>query len=330
MKFLVLGLGSIGRRHASILKEFGHEVYGYNRGEARRKFAEAELDLPMYADLDQALESEAWDMVLVCTPNSLHVEHALAVVRRGLGLFIEKPLSHDMAGVNELVGMVREKNIFTHIGSNMRHHAGVMSVKEACDSGQLGRILSAQLWGGMYLPDWHPGEEYRNMYSARKDMGGGAVLDFIHELDLARWFFGDPEAVVAMTANTGWLGIDTEETVDAVLRYPSGVLVNVHLDYLHLPSQRGIRIMGEKGSACWDLAQEKVEFFDLETRRQQEIVYPENRAKPEMYVRQLGYVIDRLQAGEPSDCDLEAGVSALRLALDIKRSSSESRFIYSG
>ena len=79
----------------------------------------------------------------------------------------------------------------------MRFHRGPIKVKQLLNDEVIGRPVSAHLWVSSYLPSWHPTEDYREMYSAKKELGGGVVMDSIHEIDLTHWLFGKPDVCAA-------------------------------------------------------------------------------------------------------------------------------------
>ena len=326
MRFVVIGCGSIGKRHIGNLLVLGHEVAGYNRGEVRRVEALDRFGIPVYDDLDVMLDEFPADAAVIATPQALHMEHSLTATQKGLHLFIEKPLSGSLEGLDMLEREVKSRGLITHIGCNMRFHFGPSTVRDRMENGFVGRPLWAFFWGGMHLPDWHPDEDYRTMYSAKVATGGGAVLDFIHELDLLLWMFGEPKRVAALTAQSGWLEIETEDMADAVLGYPDGLQVNVHLDYLQRPFQRGIRVVGDRGWVQWDLAREYVEWFVHEGGKVQGTSYPDGYEHNDMYVEQLRYFQRCIEDGVTSTSDLAAGRKALELALRIKASSDTNSF----
>ena len=313
MRFAVIGCGSIGRRHIGNLLDLGCEVVAYNRGAERREAAARDFGIVTYADRDAMLRGSGADMAVVCSPNSCHLDDMRAVVAAGCHLFIEKPLAVDEAGLREIDSSIRCRNLFTHVGSNMRFHHGPATVRTLLEEGRIGRPLWAQLWGRMYLPDWHPAEDHRQMYSAQKALGGGAALDFIHEIDLALWLFGLPQRIAGMMGNTGHLRIETEEVADILLGYDGGFQANIHVDYLEKPFQRGIRVLGETGWLVWDLSNGRVTHYSYETERHTDFVEPQGYSKNAMYVAQFEYVIARLTDSLPSESDFRAGWNALRV-----------------
>lgn len=326
MRFIIIGCGSIGKRHIENLISLGHEVAAYNRGAVRRGEVAQRFGIQVFGDLDMALEVWDAEAAIIATPQTLHVEHALIAARRGMHLFIEKPVAHCLDGLSELKTEVAARNLITHVGANMRFHFGPATVRRHIQDGSIGRPLWAFIWAGMHLPDWHPEEDYRQMYSAKKDMGGGAVLDFIHELDLLRWLFGEPERLTAMTRQSGWLDIETEDVVDVLLAYPEGLQVNMHMDYLQRPFQRGIRVMGDKGWVEWDLAAQQVECFEHASGRRNIYPYPNGYGHNDMYVEQMHYFLDCIERGIRSDSDLSVGCRALGLAEQIKESAADNKF----
>src|SRR5262249_23945477 len=177
-----------------------------------------ELDIEGFSDLETALAANP-DFVVVATPTHLHIRHALQIARRGIDVFIEKPLSYTWDGIQELSDLIERKKLISLVGCNMRLHPGPARAKELLDRGVLGRVLCARVHVGSYLPSWHPGSDYRDNYAARPETGGVCILDCIHELDLARWYLGDVEEVFCMTSQTGSLEIETEDIAALTCRH---------------------------------------------------------------------------------------------------------------
>ena len=327
MKFAVIGCGSIGMRHISNLLDMGHQVVAYNRGETRRCMAKQRFGILTYACLETMLDTNTIDAVIICTSNSVHSDNLTFVVEQGLHFFVEKPLATDLYGLDKLETDITKKDLISHVGANMRYHFGPMTIKKYLDSGLIGRPVWANFWGGMYLPDWHPDEDYRKMYSAKKSLGGGAILDFIHEIDLICWMFGKPKQLAAMSTNTGCLDIETEDLVDVILAYENGTQINLHMDYLQRPFQRGIHIVGEKGSAKWDLTQESVQLVNYDNQSLKTISYPPGYIKNDMYLSQMDYFCKCIKEKKQSMSNMRAGVNALEIVQDIKKSISTHQFV---
>jgi predicted dehydrogenase len=186
MKGLVVGCGSIGKRHLQNLRALGVADLGVVESDSsRRQQVAGEMGIAAFAQLADGLR---WfpDFVVIATPTHFHISQAMEVASKGCAVFVEKPLSHTSDGVSELVNVIGQSGLVSMVGCNMRFHPGPKKVKELLDAGALGRILSARVYVGSYLPDWRPGTDYRQNYAARDENGGGCILDCIHEIDLTR------------------------------------------------------------------------------------------------------------------------------------------------
>ena len=178
---------------------------------------EAELGVTVFDDLDEALAARP-DAVFVCTPSSQHLEIAQRAADAGCHLFIEKPVSHTLDGVERAArhrgGEADWSRWSAASGAITRASGGCAS---CCRRRRSGRSCGAEIDYGEYLPDWHPYEDYRTSYAARAELGGGVVLTQIHDYDLAWWLFGAPRTVTATGGHLSDLEIDVEDTVDAQL-----------------------------------------------------------------------------------------------------------------
>ena len=156
MRGLVVGCGSIGRRHAQNLKFLGISDLGVVESDPeRRERAASDLGISAFAGIAEGL---GWspDFVVIATPTSLHVSQALEVASRGFAVFIEKPLSHMPAGIAELSRTIDQRSLVSMVGCNMRFHPGPRKVKEIIEQGRLGKIVCARIHAGSYLPAWRP------------------------------------------------------------------------------------------------------------------------------------------------------------------------------
>jgi len=318
---LVIGCGSIGKRHIRNLKALkAGNVIAHDVNADQCRNVEQEFGIKTYSSLDEALAQNP-DIALICTPTSLHIPAAMAAARKGCHLFIEKPLSHTLEGVDELIEIVAQKKLISLVGCNMRFHHGPRKVKEIIDSGILGRIFSARIQTSSYLPDWRPSYNYKENYSARADLGGGCVLDCIHEIDLARWYFGDIKSVYSITRNIGALGIETEEISETVCDFKSGVVGSIHLDYISRTYERNNHIIAEKGSIFWDFRKGEVEVYMADGDKW--IIYhqPLNYDINLIFVDELSYFIACMENKQNTFNDVREAAKTLQFALAIKQSS---------
>jgi len=330
MKALVLGGGSIGTRHLRNLAAVGVGELGVVDTDPQRLAGLAsDCDATLFAQLEAGM---TWspDFVVVATPTNLHARHALETARRGCDVFVEKPLSHSPGQLAELAQMVERKNLISLVGCNMRFHPGPAKVKELLAKGVLGRILFARVHAGSYLPDWRPGADYRSNYAAREATGGGCILDFIHEIDLTRWYLGDVQDVVCVTAHTGSLEISTEDVAVLVGRHATGALSEIHLDYVQRTYERGCQIVGERGSIFWDFAARQVRWFDAASGNWATFSQPVGWELNDMYRDEMQHFVECVRARRPTVLPIPEAVSVMQIAFAAKTSARDGRIVAVG
>ena len=291
----VAGAGSIGRRHLENLRDLGlRDLVVLDRG--------------------SALEPEP-RAVLVCNPTALHVSTALAAARKGAHLFLEKPLSHELGGVAELEAEVRARRLVVLVGFQYRFHPGLRQVREWLRAGALGTVVSARAAWGEHLPSWHPGEDYRQSYSARRELGGGAILTLSHPFDYLRWLLGEVTLVSAEATRRSDLEIDVEDTAVVLLRFASGALGTVALDYIQSPRRHELEIVGTRGTIRWTEATGIAVLLGREGDPLLVSPAPAGFSRNTMFVDEMRHFLACLAGEESPLCTLADGVAALRLAL---------------
>jgi len=330
MRGLIVGLGSIGRRHARNWAGLGLGPLAVCRqvGKPQPELAGLGVEAREYASLAQALETEQPDIVLVTNPTSLHLETACQALRAGAHALVEKPLSHSLAGVAELLQTAKVAKRQLMVGYNLRFHPGLQRLKTLTDDHVIGNIVSARADYGEYLPDWHPWEDYRDSYSGRRDLGGGPVLTLSHPLHALCWLLGAPRRVTALAAHASALEIDTEDVADIALEFNTGQTATVHVDYLSRPPRRSIELIGEDGVLCWDYDQNRLLQY-VPTTRQWRIEEGDPRfERNDTYVAELRHFVDCVRGEvERPLVDGPQGAAVLAIALAALRAASDGRTV---
>ena len=333
MRILIAGLGAIGQRHARNLRALlGADLELLAFRQRRLAFLvterlerddsrtiEAELAIRAYADLDEALAARP-DAVFVCTPSSQHLEIARRAALAGCHLFIEKPLSHTLDGIEELRGTVASRGLVALLGCQWRYHPTVRWLRRALDAGEFGRVHRARIEYAEYLPDWHPYEDYRASYAARRALGGGVVLTQIHDYDLAWWLFGAPRVVTASGGHLSDLEIDVEDTVDAHLDGGS-IPVTIRQSFASRPPRRAITLETDRGCVTIDLLAARVSTADG-------LPSPPGRGeyrRNDMFVDEARHFLACLSGAASPEVSLDDGIAVLRLALAVKASLDSGR-----
>lgn len=253
-KVLFIGLGSIGQRHLRNLMALNLSLEYY----AIRK---RNLPLPEEFSKVKINYVKGWseipqlniDICIIAAPPSFQQEVLPKVVDLGIDFFVEKPIGTDLSVLKSLSPKIVEKKLITMVGFNLRHHPIVLKVKNIINSGVLGRLTSFRAEVGQYLPDWHPKEDYRLGYSANRNLGGGVVLDLIHEIDLADYFFGPLTQVKAILGTNSGLQIDVEDSAEIICSSESGIIGSIHLDYVNRFGIRSGHITGTTGFLKYNL-----------------------------------------------------------------------------
>ncbi len=321
MKFLVIGCGSIGKRHIRNLRTAGAvNIAACDPSEERRNEAAKLYGVDPYPDIESALEKGV-DVALVCSPTSMHLDQTFTLVRAGCHLFVEKPVSHTLEGLDKISDEIQKRKLKTLVGCNFRFHPGLVKAHELLEEGVMGRVMSVRANFGQYLPDWHPWEDYRNGYSANKDLGGGVLLDRIHEIDYTRWLFGGVKSVTAMIDKISSLEIDTEDTVEMIVRFESGAIGSIHLDYLRRFSDCSLDVTCENGVVVWSFHANCVRWYISENKKWEEAQWPDYDAN-DMYLAQTRHFLDILAGNVKSCQDYDQGMQALKIAEAARLSSA--------
>ncbi len=335
MKILMIGLGGIGQRHTRNLRAMlgdSAEIIAYR---VRRQThvvtpaldadtsrnVEDEYAIRVFSSLDEAFYQKP-DIAFVCNPSSLHVKVTLACIHAGCDVFVEKPLSNSLDGIDELVRAASERARIAMVGYQLRFHPCLRKLAEAVESGVLGNLLAVRATIGEYLPNWHRYEDYRQMYAARADLGGGVVLSQIHEFDYLYSLFGLPSRIFAIGGHWSDLEIDVEDTASILMECSTAgrpLPIQLHQDYLQSPPSRQCEVIGDHGRAVMDLNALTVSVFTRGNAAPQVRSYA-GFDRNQLFTDQLAHFLECVKTRKRPLVDLKDGLQSLRMALAAKRS----------
>jgi predicted dehydrogenase len=242
-------------------------------------------------------------------------------------LFIEKPLSHDWEGVQRLLETVKENRLVALVGCNMRFHPGLRQLKRLLADRAIGKVIAARVEVGQYLPDWRPWEDYRQSYSARRELGGGVILDAIHEIDYIRWLLGEVAGTTCVADKVSQLEIDTEDVAAILLRFENGAVEEIHLDYIQRPYRRTCQIIGEDGTLHWDYTAGEVRWFSAQTKQWKVYGNPIGWNPNQMYLGEMRHFLRCVTGEEEPTLNVYDAAQVLRIALAAKESARQQRWI---
>jgi predicted dehydrogenase len=326
MKILVVGCGSIGTRHiGNLLKIKAGEILACDLDQDRLAFLKKKYGNIVFDNLDNALDEKP-DVVFICTPPSSHINIALKAVKNNAHVFIEKPLSNTLKGVDDVLRIAEKNNLYVFVGYNFRFHKGMQLVKKFIEEGKIGKILSARAEFGQYLPDWRPWQDYTKSYTARKDLGGGIILDGSHEIDYLQWIVGDMDSVFCFADKLSSLDVETEDVAGILLRSKKGAICEIHLDFIRPEYARNCEIIGERGIIIWDFSKKIVKIFDSEKQKWGIIKTP--CEVNDMYIDEIKHVMKSIKGGEKPSIDGYDGKKTLTIALAAKQSAASRKMIH--
>ncbi|SFC89148.1 Predicted dehydrogenase [Flexibacter flexilis DSM 6793] len=290
---LVIGAGSIGERHIGNLQAKGFRNIYVLRS---RNLPMRNIDASTVKVLTKWNEVEAVKPVaaFITSPTALHVEQTLACVRAGMHVLVEKPLSHNLEGLDALKQAISEKGVYVYIAYMLRFHPLLKRMRAFVEAETYGKLLSFTTHWGEYLPDWHPWEDYRESYAARKELGGGAALTLSHDLDMSNWLVGRPIASFMSLANRkSALEVSVEAGADFLIKYENDVTGHVHLNFYEQPATRFMHFVFETGTVYFDYYKATLTF---RTKTTTEVVSLNNFDRNAMFLEQADAFLSKINS----------------------------------
>jgi predicted dehydrogenase len=267
--FGVLGLGMISEFHVKAIEEIAEcrFVAGFDTVPGRAAaFCETRGGRP-YDDLQSFLADKDIDIVTIATPSGLHLDGAVAAIRAGKHVIVEKPLEITTARCDAIIAEAEKGNVRVGTVFPSRYHAPSKLIKRAIDEGRFGKITLADA-----QIKWYRSQEYYDSGKWRGTWqfdGGGALMNQgIHAIDLLQWFMGDVREVFAYTGTLAHERIEVEDTAVAAIRFTSGALGVIEgttaaypgfLKKIEICGSKGCVTMEEESITSWQFAEERPE-----------------------------------------------------------------------
>lgn len=324
--YIVVGSGSIGRRHIANLKAlYPDATIGCVSASGRRISTDECGAGRIFSTIESALSANPRSAI-IASPAPFHLGHALPFLQAGIPTLIEKPLCSSLAELYECITPLIRYSDLVEIGYNLRYLPCAKQLKKLLEQQYLGSLHHVRIEVGQYLPDWRSGNDYRSQVSAQKRLGGGALLELSHELDYLLWLFGTFSEVSALKVNSGTLGIDVEDSVDAIFNRNGGPTVSLHLDFLQRPPARYCTVSGAKGKLHWDLLTNRLTFSDVKGNRS--IIYDDDSYQFDMmYLDELKRFDEFANKQLTPMVNLEHAINVMRLIEAIETSSEKRQVV---
>ena len=278
-RLLIVGLGSIGKRHLQLAQSLMPAI---KIAVLRHKKCKDEPDLDIdvcFTNIDDALKFKP-DAAILANPAIFHLNVALQLVEAGIHLFIEKPISHNSIGVDELINKCKKQNIVLMTGYNMRFLPSLKMFREHIINNKIGKIFYVRAEVGQHLAGWRPDTDYRQTVSAKKKLGGGVLLELSHEVDYLQWVFGQIDWVNAHVSRQSDLEIDVDDTANLLIGFksennPRQLIANLSMDFIRHDSTRQCIAVGEDGTLRWNCIEGKVDYFPADGKDWEVLFYQE-------------------------------------------------------
>jgi predicted dehydrogenase len=332
MRILFVGLGGVGQRHLRIVKE----LYPDCKLAAVRKRSHSfeinddltcnyevdiakKYEIEIYESIDAALEFKP-DFSVIANPTTMHVPATLELVSNKVPVLMEKPISNDMSGVNELLDLCTSQATPVMVGYMMRFHPCALKLKNLLDKKILGSIYSVVVTVNSYMPYWHKYEKYNQFYAGMKELGGGVVLTEIHELDLLHWMFGAPNKVYAVGGKLSNFDLDVEDTVSMLFELQDNDKVfpaNINMSFVQKHPLRNFLVLGQHGAIKWDITNNSLVLSDYENDFHKEYAFPDF-ARNDMFISQIEHFVECLRTGATPLTSLQNVISGHKTALLVK------------
>jgi len=313
-KLLIIGFGSIGKRHYSNLKMLGfRNIWVYDI--ALKPKDDSGLNILEKLTPENLRGFQA---AFICTPNNLHISYALKCATAKCHLFIEKPLSNSLAKIGQLEKLCRKKRLISMVGCNMRFDGNLQFIKKILEGKKLGKIYSFNHECGYYLPYWRENQDYRKNYAAKKSTGGGIIFDDIHEFDLLFWLndFASVLESKFIFGKLSDLAIETEDYCIASFKFSNKVIGSVRCDYLQQHRARNLEVIAEKGNLFWDINRSEVRLL---AKCSDKIIHRINDFDVnQMYLKELKYFFSCLDKKSPTFNDIKVASRTLKYCIERK------------
>lgn len=303
MRVLIIGLGSIAKKHITALRSFSEEF---------KIFAlRSSLNAEKYEEVTNIynLDNDVFDFAIISNPTHLHSVYIKLLASKSIPLFIEKPAVHSLENFNEILNLVTKKKITTYVACNLRFNPCISFLKEKFNNKDL-KVNEINVYCGSYLPDWRPGVDFKKNYSAHSKMGGGVHLDLFHEIDYTIWLFGLPKSYSSIKRSVSSLSIDSIDYANYILQYEK-FTTSIILNYYRKKVKREMEILFNQKTWNVNLINNTIINDDGNV-----IFKSEKFDNLQTYKLQLEYFINCLKSKKTPMNSLQESIPALKICLD--------------
>jgi len=320
-KVLICGLGSIGKRHLRILRQY---CKGLEIAILRSGYGAYQHEIELADEVFTTYGDVFWwkpDAAIICTPASEHLRVALILARHSVPLLIEKPVGDGRESHHDWEELIQlSAKVPIEVGYVFRHDPCTATVKNYINERIIGKLVEADFYCGSWLPDWRPDVDYRDCVSANRDLGGGVLLELSHELDLAQYLLGHLELHSAILHQSGLLEIDVEDQAQLLAYSADQCLISIRLNFCTRPSRRHVHFRGRDGEIHWDLIAGSVNV--IQTGASNLACFQSPISSDERYLMQMEHFLSCASGKAETVCSLSESLTVLDMVTKAREINS--------
>lgn len=249
IKFLIIGLGSMGKRRVRNLQKIGQkDIIGFDIKKDRSEEAKKLYGVQTFSNFDKSMQEKPDVFIISCPPDK-HLYYANYALDHNIHFFSEV----NTMKVNDMKELIRrmKKKIIAVPSCTMRFHPCVVIIKKLIDEKTAGKPLLMTYHSGSNLEDWHPWEKITDYYVGKKETGGGRD-QIMFELEWICWLLGNVKSVKGLATKVSRMKADIFDVYDLILESDQGVISNVLVDVIQRPPNRIFRLVCDNGVILWD------------------------------------------------------------------------------
>ncbi|OGZ32204.1 MAG: hypothetical protein A2V69_00255 [Candidatus Portnoybacteria bacterium RBG_13_40_8] len=327
MKYLIVGLGSMGKRRIRNLQYLDEtDVIGFDLRKDRRKESEEKYHIKTYATIEQAMNQDP-DALIISTPPDHHLEYQMLAAKNKKHFFSEASMFRK--GIAKLDKLAKKNKIIAAPSSTLRYNESVKKIKEVVENKAIGKVILVTYHMGQYLPDWHPWEHIKDYYAGQTETSAAKEM-VAYELEWLIWVFGDIKEISCIKGKISNLDADIDDTYQLIFQFKNNAIGNLLSEVVSRTPLRVLRVVGEEGTIVWDWLEGKVKIYETKTKKWTE--YKEDKgfkekgylAKENMYIDELKSFIEKIKGKNTYSYTLQEDLKILRL-LDAAVESSEKK-----
>lgn len=330
MKYLQIGLGSMGKRRIRCLKALGEEdIIGFDIREDRRKDIEEKYRIKTFSKFEEALKQKP-QAAIISTPPDLHIMYAIKLAKKGIHFFTEASVVDE--GMNELINILKEERVVGVPSCTLRFHPLIKKIKSAIENNKIGKILSFTYQAGQYLPDWHPWEDYRKFYVCKKETGAcREIVPF--ELVWITWVLGKIKEVCCFKDKLTNLETDIDDVYQILLKFESGVIGHLMVDVISRVPYRIARFLSQEGVIEMDWGRKYLLIYNVEKKDKEEFEIKEEKVEngyihgEEMYIKEIEKFIKAVKGFQSFGYTFEEDYNILKILYSAEKSYKEKKHI---